>query len=226
VEPEPRTRTQNRERRTQNVLPRLHPILDVAVAAASGWPPPDLAKAFLDGGAPLIQLRAKQLASGAFLDLCDSVVKAAEPYRCAIIVNDRVDLAAMSGAAGAHVGQEDVPPEAARRILGDRAIIGSSTHTTEQMAAAARAPISYLAIGPVYGTRTKATGYDAVGLERVREAVRLSGGIPVVAIGGITLETAPDVIAAGASGVAVIADLLAGGRPRERIAAYLRALAL
>ena len=164
--------------------------------------------------------------SGAFLDLCDTVVKAAAPYRCAIIVNDRVDLAAMSGAAGAHVGQEDVPPGAARRILGDRAIIGYSTHTTPQMEAAARAPISYLAIGPVYGTRTKATGYDAVGLERVKEAVRLSGGIPVVGIGGITLETAPAVIEAGASAVAVIADLLAGGRPRERVEAFLRALAL
>ena len=182
--------------------------------------------AFIDGGAPLIQLRAKQLASGAFLDLCDTVVKTAERYRCTIIVNDRVDLAAISGAAGTHVGQEDVPPEAARRILGDRAVIGYSTHTTPQMEAAARAPISYLAIGPVYGTHTKATGYDAVGLARVREAVRLSGGIPVVAIGGITLETAPDVIAAGASGVAVIADLLADGRPGERIAAYLRTLAL
>ena len=132
----------------------------------------------------------------------------------------------MSGAAGTHVGQDDVPPEAARRILGEGAIIGYSTHTTAQMEAAARAPISYLAIGPVYGTRTKATGYDAVGLDRVREAVRLAGGLPVVAIGGITLETAPDVIAAGASGVAVISDLLAGGRPRERIAAFLRALAL
>ena len=196
------------------------------MAAAHGWQPPDLAKAFLDGGAPLIQLRAKQLPSGAFLALCDEVVRAAETYRCAIIVNDRVDLAAMSGAAGAHVGQEDVPPGAARRILGDRAIVGYSTHTRPQIEAATREPISYLAIGPVFGTRTKATGYDAVGLERVREAVHLAGETPVVAIGGITLATAPSIIAAGARAVAVIGDLMADGRPRERIAAFLRTLAL
>jgi thiamine-phosphate pyrophosphorylase len=119
-----------------------------------------------------------------------------------------------------------VPPAAARRILGARAIIGYSTHSTTQIEAAAREPISYLAIGPVFGTRTKDTGYDAVGLERVAEAVRLSGGIPVVAIGGITLETAPAVLAAGARGVAVIGDLLVGGRPRDRIAAFIRTLAL
>jgi thiamine-phosphate pyrophosphorylase len=148
----------------------------------------------------------------------------AEAYQCTIVVNDRVDLAAMSGAAGVHVGQDDVPPAAVRRILGAQAIVGYSTHTVEQIEAAARQPISYLAIGPVFGTRTKETGYDAVGLERVREAVRRAGGIPVVAIGGITLETAPDVIAAGASGVAVIADLLAGGSPERRVAAYLKDL--
>jgi thiamine-phosphate pyrophosphorylase len=194
------------------------------VAAAHGWPAADLAKAFLDGGAPLIQVRAKQLPSGAFLALCDTVVKAAEPFRATVIVNDRVDLTAMSGAAGVHVGQEDVPPAAARRILGDRAIVGYSTHTTAQIEAAAREPISYLAIGPVFGSRTKDTGYDAVGLGRVAEAVRRCGGMPVVAIGGITLETAASVIAAGASAVAVIGDLVAGGTPTARVAAYLRAL--
>ena len=156
--------------------------------------------------------------------MCDEVVKTAEPYGCAIVVNDRVDLAAMSAAAGVHVGQEDLPPGAARRILGDRAIVGCSTHTTAQMEAAAREPISYLAIGPIFTTRTKATGYDAVGLDRVVEAVRLSGGIPVVAIGGITLETAASVIAAGASGVAVIGDLVSTGAPAERVAAYQREL--
>ena len=203
---------------------RLHAILDVDVATASGWQPRDLAKAFLDGGAPLIQLRAKQLASGAFLALCDDVVKAAEPYRCTIIVNDRVDLAAMSGAAGVHVGQEDVPPVAARQILGPSAMIGYSTHTAAQVQAAAREPISYLAVGPVFGTRTKDTGYEAVGLGMVSEAARLAGGLPVVAIGGITLESAASVIAAGAAGVAVIGDLLAGGAPATRVSAYQRAL--
>jgi thiamine-phosphate pyrophosphorylase len=204
---------------------RLHAILDVDVAAAHGWEPADLAKAYLDGGAPLLQVRAKQLPSGALLALCDTVVKRAESYKAAVIVNDRVDLAALSGAAGVHVGQEDVPPAAARRILGAGAVIGYSTHTTTQIEAAAREPISYLAIGPVFGTRTKDTGYDAVGLERVAEAVRLSGGIPVVAIGGITLETAPAVLAAGATWVAVISDLLGGGDPAARVRRFIEVLA-
>jgi len=130
----------------------------------------------------------------------------------------------MSGAAGAHVGQDDIPPAAARRILGPRAIIGHSTHTTAQIEAAAREPISYLAIGPVFGTRTKNTGYESVGLEMVSQAARLAGGLPVVAIGGITLESARSVIVAGAAGVAVIGDLLAGGTPQARVAAYQRAL--
>jgi thiamine-phosphate pyrophosphorylase len=203
---------------------RLHAILDVDVAAAHGWQAADLARAFLDGGAPLIQLRAKRLPSAAFLTLCDDVVAAAETYHCAIVVNDRVDLAAMSHAAGVHVGQEDVPPRAARRILGAAGIVGHSTHTTEQIEGAVREPISYLAIGPVFGTRTKDTGYDAVGLDRVAEAVRLSGGIPVVAIGGITLEKASSVLAAGAASVAVISDLLAGGDPAARVRRFMSVL--
>jgi thiamine-phosphate pyrophosphorylase len=161
-----------------------------------------------------------------FLALCDEVVRAAASYRAAIIVNDRVDLAALSHAEGVHVGQDDVPPAAARRILGDSAVIGYSTHTTSQIEAAAREPISYLAVGPVFGTRTKETGYEPVGLGRVDEAVRRSGGIPVIGIGGITLETAASVVAAGACGVAVIGDLLTGRSPQERVAAYLRTLAL
>jgi len=225
MEPEPRTRTRNPELRTQNLHSiRLHAIVDAELSAAHGWAPADLAAAFLDGGAPLIQLRAKQLPSGAFLALCDTLVQAAESFRAAVIVNDRVDLAAMSGATGVHVGQDDVAPAAARRILGDRATVGYSTHTTAQIEAAAREPISYLAIGPVFGSRTKDTGYAAVGVGRVAEAVRLSCGIPVVAIGGITLETAASVIAAGASGIAVIGDLLADGDPVRRLAAYQRVL--
>jgi thiamine-phosphate pyrophosphorylase len=139
-------------------------------------------------------------------------------------VNDRVDLAVMSGAAGVHVGQDDVPPAAARRILGDRAIVGYSTHTTAQIEAAAREPISYLAIGPVFGTRTKATGYGAIGLPMVAEAPRLAAGLPVVGIGGITLDTAPQVVAAGAAAVAVITDLLAGGDPAVRVRRFVEAL--
>jgi thiamine-phosphate pyrophosphorylase len=153
-------------------------------------------------------------------------VRAAEPYHASVIVNDRVDLAKMSRAAGVHVGQDDLAPAAARELLGADAIVGYSTHTTAQIEAALTQPISYVAVGPVFGTATKDTGYRAVGLELVRSAAALARGLPVVAIGGITLETAPAVLDAGASCVAVIGDLLAGGDPRGRVAAYARTLGL
>ncbi|MBI4264887.1 MAG: thiamine phosphate synthase [Acidobacteria bacterium] len=204
------------------MFPPLHAILDVEAAAAAGWEAADLANAFLDGGATFIQVRAKQLPSGAFLELCDRVVRAAAPYGAIVIVNDRVDLALMSGAAGAHVGQDDLAPSAARRLLGAGAVLGYSTHTRAQVDAALAEPVTYIAVGPVYGTRTKATGYEAVGLDLVADAAVRSGGRPIVAIGGITVDTAPAVLAAGASSVAVIGDLLAGGDPAARVATYCR----
>jgi thiamine-phosphate pyrophosphorylase len=152
------------------------------------------------------------------------VVDAASAADASVIVNDRADLARLSGATGVHVGQDDLAPAAVRRLMGAHAIVGFSTHTTPQIERAAEEPIDYLAIGPVFGTQTKATGYVAVGREMVTQAARLSNGRPVVAIGGITLESAPSVIAAGAAAVAVIGDLLAGGDPAGRVAAYLRAL--
>ena len=149
----------------------------------------------------------------------------AEPYRADVIVNDRADLARLSGASGVHVGQEDLPPAAARRLLGDAAVIGFSTHSVPQIEAALREPISYLAVGPVFGTSTKDTGYSAVGLDLVRTAARLAGAVPVVGIGGITVENASSVIAAGASAVAVIGALLIGGDPARRTRAFLQSLA-
>jgi thiamine-phosphate pyrophosphorylase len=148
-----------------------------------------------------------------------------------VIVNDRVDLAMMSGADGVHVGQDDLPPADARALLGPDAVIGFSTHTLGQVEGALTQPVSYIAVGPVFGTRTKDTGYEAVGLELVRAAATVcrehrstwlpppGGRIPIVAIGGITLETAPAVLAAGAASVAVISDLLAGD-PAERVRRY------
>lgn len=138
----------------------------------------------------------------------------------AVIVNDRADLARLSGAAGVHVGQNDLPPRSARAQLGPDAIVGYSTHTIVQIEGAAREPVSYIAVGPVFGTATKDTGYQPVGLEMVRAAAARAGGIPIVAIGGITLDRAPGVIAAGASAVAVIGDLMAGGEPARRVTAY------
>ena len=136
-----------------------------------------------------------------------------------------LDHAAGDAAAAIRICRHtlDMDPDfpAARRLLGASAVVGLSTHTPEQIAAAAAEPISYLAIGPVFGTQTKAIGYDAVGLERVRLAVTGAHGRPVVAIGGITLERAPSVIEAGASAVAVIGDLLATGNPEARVRQYL-----
>lgn len=204
--------------------PALHAIVDVDVAAAANWDSVDLAKAFLDGGAPLIQVRAKHLNSAALLALCDAVVVAAEPYGAPVVVNDRADLARISGAAGVHLGQDDLAPRAARLLLGPEAVVGYSTHTVAQIRTAVSEPLAYIAIGPIFGTTTKATGYAPVGLARVSEAVGMSGGVPVVAIGGITLDTAPVVIDAGASSVAVIADLLATSDPSRRVRAFLDAL--
>ena len=180
--------------------------------------------AFLDGGARFIQVRAKQLPSGVLLELCDAVVQAAARYQASVIVNDRADIAALSRAAGVHLGQDDLDPAAARALLGPDAIVGYSTHTVSQVEAAVDQPLSYIAVGPVFGTRSKDTGYEAVGLDMVTAAARAAAGVPVVAIGGITLATAPLVIEAGASSVAVIGDLLAGTDPTARIADYVRIL--
>ena len=204
-------------------LSGLHAIVDIRVASNAGWRPLDLARAFLDGGARLIQLRAKELPSGAFLDLSDALVALANEYTAQIIVNDRVDVARLARAGGVHVGQEDLPPAVAREQLGPAAIVGFSTHTVAQVEGALREPISYVAVGPVFGTATKDTGYSAVGLDLVSAAARLAGSVPIVAIGGVTLENARTAIDAGASAVAVISDLLVGD-PVERVRAFLRIL--
>jgi len=199
--------------------------VDVELAVRAGWTPIDLARAFLDGGATVIQLRAKQLHSSAFLELADVIVGLARPYHATIIVNDRADIALLSAAAGVHVGQDDLPPAAARRLLGERAVVGFSTHTVAQIERAVREPVTYIAIGPVFGTTSKATGYEAVGLELVGAAARLADKTPVVAIGGITVDNAQSVIAAGASAVAVIGDLLVGNDPSGRTRAFVQRLA-
>jgi thiamine-phosphate pyrophosphorylase len=194
----------------------------VDVATHAGWDPLDLARAYLDGGARFLQVRAKHLASAPFLRLCDAVVQAASAFDAAVIVNDRVDLAHMSGAAGVHVGQEDLPPRNARAQLGP-AIVGFSTHTRPQIEAALTEPVTYIAVGPVFGSTTKDTGYAPVGLDLVAHArSRVPKEVGVVAIGGITLENARSVVDAGASTVAVIGDLLVGD-PAARVAAYRRA---
>lgn len=207
------------------ILPALTAIVDADVTAAHGWTVPEAARACLNGGARLLQVRAKGVPSKALLEWCDEIVAAAAPFGAAVVVNDRADIARMAGAAGVHVGQEDLPPAAARAILGPAAIVGLSTHTREQVVSASREPITYLAVGPIFGSRTKDTGYEAVGLDLVRFAVATAGtDLPAVAIGGVTLDRAEEVIAAGAASVAVIGDLFATGDPEARTREYVERL--
>jgi len=204
-------------------FPVLTAIVDVDAAARAGWRPIDLTRAFLDGGARFLQLRAKRLPAGEFLDLAAAMVELARARGARLIVNDRADIARLADAHGAHLGQDDLAAVAVRALLGREAIVGLSTHTVEQVDRAVAQPITYLAIGPVFGTATKATGYDAVGLEMVRSAAKRAAarGLPLVAIGGITLDTAASVVAAGAASVAVIGDLLASGDPEARTREYV-----
>lgn len=208
-------------------LPPLYAICDADVCAHAGWTLIDFASACLDGGARLLQIRAKTASSGWLLACTQAVVARAASFEGAtIIVNDRADVARLAGAAGVHVGQDDLTPSAVRTILGDTAMVGLSTHTAAQLDAAIVEPISYLAIGPIFETSTKATGFTAVGLQRVEHvhAVAAPRRLPVVAIGGITLENAAAVLDAGASTVAVISDLLRTDDPRARVRDYLRQL--
>lgn len=184
-----------------------------------------MVRAFLSAGVRLIQLRAKSWESGLFLDLAHAAVADATQAGALLIVNDRADVAAIAGAHGLHVGQEDLSPADARLVVGDGSCLGLSTHTEPQWSAALDQPISYVAIGPVFGTGTKATGHQPVGLETVTlvAAKAKARDVPVVAIGGITLDRAGAVIASGASSVAVISDLMRGS-PEVRAREFIRAL--
>jgi thiamine-phosphate pyrophosphorylase len=206
----------------------LYAIIDADVAAAAGWAVPSLARAYLDGGARLIQVRMKNAGSAALLEVTLAIVAMARRYGAAVIVNDRADIASLAGADGVHVGQDDLPVPAVRLVYADLALVGLSTHTGEQIERAAGDAPDYVAVGPVFETATKATGYDAVGLDLVRLAARIHGAKcatrPVVAIGGITLERARQVLEAGATSVAVISDLVAHGDPAARVRRFLDAL--
>ncbi|PYQ72417.1 MAG: thiamine phosphate synthase [Acidobacteria bacterium] len=208
-------------------IPVLNAIVDAECAAQAGWTPVDLADAYLRGGARFLQLRAKTMSSAALLDAASAIVSRAHRAGAIVIVNDRADIARLADADGVHVGQDDLPPGDARRVVGDRAMVGVSTHTDAQVARAMEGPVSYVAIGPVFGTSTKATGYGAIGLDLVRVAANRTAArnLPLLAIGGITIETAARVIEAGATSVAVISDLLRTGDPEQRVREYLRALA-
>ena len=208
-------------------LARLNAILDDDAAARAGRDLIEVAAEFLAGGATFIQLRAKRRSSRWLLQTSEQLVAMARRAGAQIIVNDRADVARLAGAAGVHVGQEDLAPEHVRALLGPDGIIGFSTHSIAQLEDAVRRAVDYVAVGPIFGTASKDTGYDAVGLTLVAEAAARAAprGLAVVAIGGITFDRAADVSRAGATSVAVISDLLSTGDPRTRVSQYLDRLA-
>jgi thiamine-phosphate pyrophosphorylase len=158
------------------------------------------------GGARLVQIRAKLADGRALYEMVVAALDALRGTETRLVVNDRVDVACAARADGAHVGQDDLPASAARELLGPDRILGISTHTLEQARIASALPVDYVAYGPIFATTTKANPDPIVGLDGLMR-VRVVVSTPLVAIGGITLERVPDVIAAGADSVAVIGDL-------------------
>ena len=198
-------------------LPRLYGIVD-----ASFGDPVRLASVLFDAGVRLVQVRNKAASARDFLGQVQAVVRDA-PSQSFVIVNDRVDIARIAGAAGVHLGQDDVPLVAARAILGPQAIVGASTHNLEQALQASTEPVDYVAVGPVFPTKTKENADPALGLKKLAEICSRVRK-PVVAIGGITLENAPEVFRCGAASVAVISDILGAKDIRARASSWLAAI--
>ena len=150
----------------------LYVIVDADAAGRAGWTVPACAAACLDAGARLLQVRAKAAPARDMLTWAEDIRRLCESYPDVLVfVNDRVDVAVAADLPYVHVGQDDLPAVEVRGLLGEEGRIGLSTHTRVQVEAACQAPVDYIAMGPVFGTETKDTGYEAVGLERVRMAV-------------------------------------------------------
>lgn len=160
-----------------------------------------------DGGATLVQLREKILSPSEFYSETEAALRVARARGLKIIINDRVDIALALKADGVHLGQDDLPPGAARHLLGPAAIIGVSTHSLKQAQLAAEWPVDYIAIGPIFATSTKLGADPLVGLAGLHLARRATGSIPLVAIGGITCDNSESVLSAGADAIAVIGDI-------------------
>lgn len=187
-------------------LPRVYPLTDVQL---SGLSHSEQVELLSSGGASLIQLREKRMPALDFYEQAKAALAVAERRGVKLIINDRVDVALAIGAQGVHLGQDDLPPEAARKLLGAAAILGYSTHNVDQALEAVKLPIDYLAIGPIFPTTSKTDTFPVIGLEGLRAVRRVIGEFPLVAIGGITNANARDAIEAGADSVAVISALLA-----------------
>jgi len=202
-------------------LPRFYAIIDRSIRPDLVLP--QLAQMLIAAGVTLIQLRAKQTSSRQLLYDTHLLLSLAQPAGVSVVVNDRADVTWLAGAAGVHLGQEDLPVEAARALLGRDGLIGLSTHTRTQVEQAADTSTDYLAFGPIFPTRTKAAAEPVVGLERLRE-VRALTRKPLVAIGGITPTNAAQVLEAGADAVAVISAWLEAEDIPQRLEEFRQAL--
>ena len=187
-------------------LPRVYPILDAGVFAERGFSLTCAAAAFLQGGAGILQLRHKQHWGRAVFEAAREMARMCREAGALFIVDDRADIAMLLD-AGLHVGQDDLPPRDARRLMGTDAIIGFSSHNVGQVCAAGGEPVDYVAFGPVFHTASKRNPDPLTGIEALKDCRALMEK-PLVAIGGITRETAAHIWAAGADSVAVIGDLL------------------
>lgn len=201
-------------------LPKIYPITDRAITGLSHS---EQVRSMIAGGATLIQLREKQQTAGEWIDDAAEAVRIAKIAGVRILINDRVDLAMVVGADGVHLGQDDMPPDAASRILGDRAIIGYSTHTIDQVREAIKLPVDYVAFGPIFPTATKVDPDPVVGIEKLRAVRSELIGRPLVAIGGINAGNVGSVLAAGADSAAMIGAILT---PPDEITSNLRQLIL
>ena len=199
-------------------LPPLYAILDPE--QTKGRTPSDILCELLSGGARMLQLRAKTLSPRDFLDLARETRKLTGSHGCRLIVNDRVDIAMACGADGVHLGQDDLPLYAARKLMGDK-IIGISTHDVAQAKEAEHGGADYIGFGPMFGTTTKNTGYAARGLDMLRH-VRAAVTIPIVAIGGITENNVAQVWQAGADSAAIISEVLGAKDIAGKVTRILR----
>jgi thiamine-phosphate pyrophosphorylase len=188
-------------------LPRVYPILDTGTLARRGLGVTAAAEALLEGGAGILQFRHKGHFSRTVYEEAKRVRALCASAGALFVMDDRADMAMLLD-AGLHVGQDDLPPADARRLIGPDRVLGFSTHNPEQLCGAAAEPLDYLAFGPVFPTRTKENPDPVVGIEGLRRAREASGRLPLVAIGGITRDTAAAALQAGADSLAVIHDIL------------------
>jgi len=187
-------------------LPRIYPITDTRL---SGLSHAEQVARLIEGGASFIQLRDKLSPPREFYREAAAALQIARTHGARLIINDRVDIALALKADGVHLGQSDIPVAAARHLLGREAIIGFSTHNLKQAKLAGGLPIDYLAFGPVFPTLSKSNPDPTTGLIALAEVVAIKGSLPLVAIGGIRLESALEALRVGADSVAVIAELIA-----------------